>query len=96
MSFLWFLVGFYGKMGEIMQIWASCRGPTLRHRDPCSGKGPCQVVACHTAAWPNGRLDKPRVRRGEDTVHNMKNVVFCSVLLFRYSKDLSIGLMRIL
>ena len=85
-------------------------GPMLQRRDPSSDKGPRQGVACHGAAWPNGRLVKPRVRcgiaelrssvavlyRGEATVHNMKNVVFCFVLLFRYFKDLSIGLMRIL
>ena len=50
----------------------------------------------HTAAWPRGENGQPQVRRGEATVYSMKNVVFCFVLLFRYSKDLSIRLMRII
>ena len=53
------------------------------------------------------RLDKPRVRRG--VAKQRRSVVvlrygvalfidmcFCHVLLFRYSEDLSIGLMRTL
>ena len=47
-------------------------------------------------AWPRRGSFHPRVCRDEATVHSMKNVVFYFVLLFRYSKDLSIRLMRIL
>ena len=84
------------KKNKSSKIWASCQGPMLRRRDPRSGEGPCQGVACHAVAWSRGENGQPRVRRGEAIVHSMKNVVFCFVLLFRYSKDLSIGLMRIL
>ena len=36
------------------------------------------------------------LRRGLATIHSMETFVFCFVLLFRYSKDLSIRLMRTL
>ena len=43
------------------------------------------------------RIKKQAVLRcGKATIHSMKNVVFCFVLLFRYSKNMSIGLMRTL
>ena len=54
------------------------------------------AAKAHPTTWPRGENGQPQVRRGEATVHSMKNVVFCFVLLFRYSKDLSIRLMRIL
>ena len=62
------------------------------------------IVGPHQGmAWPRGGLDKPRVHRsvevllrGVATVHNMEIFVFCFVLLFHYSEDLSIGLMRTL
>ena len=53
-----------------------------------------------------GGLGKPWVRRGEGLRRNVAvlihgvalftDVCFCHVLLFRYSEDLSIGLMRTL
>ena len=68
-----------------------------------------QSLGSYIAAWPRGGLDKPRVRhsiallccdeglrRGVDTIHDMENVVFCFVLLFRYSDYSCIGLMRTL
>ena len=36
------------------------------------------------------------LRCGEATVHSMEMLCFCFVLFFRYSEDLSIGLIRIL
>ena len=50
----------------------------------------------HSTAWSSGRLVKPQVRHGVATIHNMEMFVLCFVFLFRYSKGLSIGLMRTL
>ena len=36
------------------------------------------------------------LRRSVAIIHSMEIYVFCFVLLFRYSEDLSIGLMRTL
>ena len=75
MSFLWFLVGFSGKMGEIMQIWASYRGPTLQRRDPCSGEGPRRSVA----EWEAGQaLGSPR--RSYCSQPKKCYVLFCSAI----------------
>ena len=43
-----------------------------------------------------GLLCGEGLRRGVATVHNMEIFVFCFVLFFRCSEDLSIGLMRTL
>ena len=57
---------------------------------PCSSVGPYQGVACphHGVAEREGEGLPQR-----STFHRH---VFCHVLLFRYFKDLSIGLMRTL
>ena len=63
-------------------------GPSLQRRDPSP-----QRSAASLRRGRVGRMTRPRVRcgeAGEATIHSMKNVVFCFVLLFRYSKDLSI------
>ena len=57
-----FELDFSKKGTKSSKIWASYQGPKLRRRDPRRGEGPRQGVACHVAAWPNGRLVKPRVR----------------------------------
>ena len=59
-------------------------------------RGSFAAMKVHATAWPRRGSFHPRVCRDEATVHSMKNVVFYFVLLFRYSKDLSIRLMRIL
>ena len=70
------------------------RGPTPRLRDPTQRHG------------QEGGLDKPRVCRavaklchGEGLRRDVAlfiDMCFCHVLLFRYSEDLFIGLMRTL
>ena len=75
-------------MEEMVKNLDNIGGPSLQRRDPSQ-----QRSAASPRRGRVGRMTWPRVRCGEDgeaTVHNMKNVVFCFVLLFRYSKDLSI------
>ena len=85
-----FFCWIYGKRDEISKS-GQFRGPTPQRRDPMQRRG------------REGGLDKPRVRRGIEklrhsvaTVHSMKIFVFCFVLFFHYSEDLSIGLMKTL
>ena len=60
------------------------RGPMPRRKDPR------QRRRSTPRRGQDGGLDKSRVRRGMATVHGMEIFVFCFVLLFYYSKDLSI------
>ena len=78
------------KSGQCLWSFAAAKGPLV------AAKVHAMTWHAHAAAWPRGENSQPQVRRCEATIHNMKNVVFCFVPLFRYSKDLSIGLMRIL
>ena len=75
-----------GKMDEISKF-GQFRGLTLRRRDPTQQRK--STPRCSR----EGGLDKPQVRRG---VALFTYMCFCHVLSFRYSDDLSIGLMKIL
>ena len=86
-------------MGEIMQIWASCRGLTPWRKDPTLQRRstPRRGMAFHAAVWPSGEFGQPRVRRcvaklrrsvavlprGLATVHSMENC--CVLVLSCYS-----------
>ena len=59
-------------------------------------KGPLAAAKVHATALPRRGFFHPLVRCGEATVHNMEMLCLCFVLFFRCSKDLSIGLIRIL
>ena len=84
-----------GKMDEISKF-RQFRGPMPQCRDPTQQR---KSTLRHGMPTPRcdrqGGLDKPRRRPTpwHSTVHRH---VFCHVLLFRYSEDLSIGLMRTL
>ena len=69
-----------GKRDEISKS-RHFRGPTPRRRDPTQRRG------------REGGLGKPRVHQG---ITLFTKMCFCHVLLFHYSEDLSIGLMRTL
>ena len=88
------------KIDEISKF-GQFRGPTLQRRDP--------TLQCKSTPrrGHEGGLDKPWVRRGVTKLHRSVamlrrgvalfiDMCFCHVLLFRYSEDLSIGLMRTL
>ena len=63
---------------------------------PHSSVGPHHGMAVEEACTSLGLRCDEGLRRGVATVHNMEISVFCLVLLFCYSEDLSIGLMRTL
>ena len=104
------LLDYFGSLVGFMEKWTKStnlgkfRGPMPRHRDPTQ-----QRKSTPRRGREVG-VDKPRVRqgvaklrhnvavlhRGVATVHSMEIFVFCHVLLFRYSEDLYIGLIRTL
>ena len=84
------------KMDEIRKIWAISG---VLHRGVgtlCSSLGPRQGVACPRRNVAKRRLGQASGTPQQSTVHSMEIVVFCFVLFFRYSEDLSIGLIRAL
>ena len=99
LEYLRVLVGFLKKKKkEIGKIWAM--PGVLRHNvgTPRDNKGPCHGMACpHRGVAESGvsdRLGFTPLCHDVATVHSMEILCFCFVLPFRYSEDLSIGLMR--
>ena len=99
----------YGKRDEISKIWANfgvlCHSVGI----PRSSVGPRHGLVEREVWTASGtpRHSKAMSRRRStpqrssamlrhSNVHNMEIFVLCFVLLSRYSKDLSIGLMRTL
>ena len=83
------------------------RDLTLWRRDPTQQrKSTLRSGMSKPRRGQEGGLDNPRVRRGIAKLHHgeglrcsialFTDMCFCHVLLFRYSEDLSIGLMRTL
>ena len=83
------------------------RGPMPRRKDPMQQGNSTPRRGMSTPRRDReGGLDKPRVSRGvaklcrgeglRRSVALFIDMCFCHVLLFRYSEDLSIGLMRTL
>ena len=103
----WVFGWIYGKMDKISKS-GQFRGPMLRRRDPTQQRKSTPRCGMPTSRrGRDGGLDKPQVHRGiaklrrslavlRHGVALFTNMCFCHVLLFRYSKDLSIGLMRTL
>ena len=91
------LVRFVGKMTKNNKFWAMSRVLRSGEETPRSGEGPRRSKGslCRSEAekegWPYLGFTAAKLLFTVRT-----NVVFCFVLLFRYSKDLSIKLMRIL
>ena len=76
----------FGKIDQKRKIWAITE--VLRSGEgPRSGEG----SPCHSEAEREGWPDL-----GFATVHSMEMLCFCFVLFFRFSEDLSIGLIRTL
>ena len=93
LDYFWVFCWISRKMDEISKSW-QFRGPTPRRRDPTrQRKSTLRRGMSMPRCGREGGLDKPRVRRG---VALFTNMCFCHDLLFRYSEDLSIGLMRTL
>ena len=95
-----------GKRDEISKS-RQFRGPTPRRKDSSQQRKSMPRRGMSTPRHgQKGGLDKPRIHRGvaklrcgEGLRHSIAlftDMCFCHVLLFRYSKDLSIGLMRTL
>ena len=95
-----------GKMDEINKS-GQFRGPTPQRRAPTQQRKSTLRRGMPTPQHGReGGLDKPRVRRGIAKLRRIAvlchgvalftDMCFCHVLLFRYSEDLSIELMRTL
>ena len=88
----------FGKSDEINKS-GQFRGPTPQRRDPTQQ---CKSTLRRGMSTPRrdreGVLDMPRVHRDVAKLRRSATLFtymcFCHVLLFRYSEDLSIGLMR--
>ena len=90
MRFIVFLVRFVEK-GSKTANFGQCRGSFAEAKRPlAAAKDP------HAAAKPRRRIfpSSGSPRRSHCSQHGM--LCFCFVLFFRYSEDLSIGLIRII
>ena len=92
MSFLLILVGFLEK-GTKSAKYGQFRGLTPRRRDPTQQRRSTLSRGMSTPRL--GRVEGLRhsvavLSHGVATVHSMETVVFCFVLFFRCSEDLSI------
>ena len=63
---------------------------------PRSDEGPPRRSEAEKEDFSIPGFAAAKLRCGEATVHSMEMLCFCFVLFFRYSEDLSIGLIRIL
>ena len=84
-----------------MKIWANYKVLRSGIGIPRSSVGPRQGVACPCRGVAKRRLGQALhrdkgLRRDQATVHALRFFVFCFVLLFRCSEDLSIGLIMTL
>ena len=90
----------YGNMDEINK-YGQFRGPTLRRRNPMKQRGREGGLDKPQVCRGIAKLCRGEGLRRSVAVlcHGIAlftNMCFCHVLLFHYSEDLSIGLMRTL